>query len=108
MKPEPSIRKTWCGAADGARAAVSTGRSATTAWAMSSMHGSSCISDLARRRAFARALLARPVRRRHGDTGLGRDPARPQDGAVDEQARAIGALDAARRREAQIDLGVPK
>src|SRR6266851_2081701 len=97
MKPEPSIRKTRCGAADTTGAVV--GRSATTAWATSSMRGSSRISYLARRRAFARTLLARPVRRR-------RDSAGPKNGAVDEEARAIGALHPAFRREAQIDLGV--
>src|SRR5712691_8407778 len=78
MKPDPSIRKTWCGAADGAAdgGGTSAGRSLTTGAASSSMGGS-----------FRRAV-------------------RPGNGAVDEQARAIGAFDAARRREIEVDLGM--
>src|SRR5260370_40773718 len=78
MKPEPSIRKTWCGAADGAAdgGGASAGRSPTTGAANSSMGGS-----------FRRAV-------------------RPGNGAVDEQTRAIGALDAARRRQIEVNLGM--
>src|SRR2546423_14174451 len=103
MKPEPSIRNTWCGAAEGAGFG-----SEITAVAMSFMRGSlkyftatvrqpdagsrcpwvgSGRAGLARRGAFLRPLLARLVRRRHRDADLGRHPARHP--RADELPRAI-------------------
>ena len=40
--------------------------------------------------AFARALLARPVRRRHDHPGLGRDPAGPDDGRLTNRREQYG------------------
>src|SRR5213078_4836419 len=62
-------------------------------------------AGLARRRAFRRALLASLVRRRRRDTDFGQYP--PRHLRVDEQARAVGALDPAVRRQVQIDARMP-
>src|SRR5215208_5283306 len=106
MNPDPSIRKTWRGAAEGG-AAPSAGRSATAAPATSarmSSIGTSCrLADLARRRALAAPLLARGVRRRHRDSGFARDPAGPRHGAVHKAARAIWAFDLSRWRQVEVD-----
>src|SRR5437016_949561 len=106
MKPEASIRKTWCGAADAVAAGSPAGRSATTLIPTSSICTSRRVlrdlADLTRRRAFVLPLLARNLGRRHDHPGSLGYPAGPHDGAIDEQARAIGALDPARRRQVQI------
>src|SRR4051812_18487191 len=99
MNPDASIRKTWRGAAEGAPAGTAAGCSARRAPVTSSILASrGDLADLTRRRSFAQPLLAGLVRRRHCTPSLLGAPAGLRDRPVDEPARAIWALDPARRR----------
>src|SRR4051794_1561207 len=109
MNPEPSISRTWRGAADGASAVA--GRSARvveTSFIAVSRAASHGCADLARRRAFAFALAAGSMRRLRNDTNLPGDPAGRCHRPVDIAARAVRALDPAKRRQIEVHAGMPE
>src|SRR5437868_10022565 len=104
MKPEPSIRYTWCGAAEGACAAAVGRGSETSGCAMSSTVF--LLSDV--------ALFRRPLRaaRRRAWGRSGRRGRVAGSGwlhrAVDKETRTIRALHLPRRAEVEIDPGMPE
>src|SRR6516162_7813296 len=101
MKPDPSIRNTWRGAAAGAAGAGSpdfAGPGSTTGFSMTA----ALIS-------FTLPFPLRPWRRRiaRRRSGIRRPlPATGQHRSVDETPRTIGAFGLSRRGKVQIDLGM--
>src|SRR3954462_12482459 len=107
MNPDPSIKRTWRGAAD-CGASGAAGRSASAAADTSFIAVSRSGTDLARRRALALTLTPRLVRRLRYDADLLRHPAGLPHRPVDEPTRAVRALYPTRRRQIQIDARMPE
>src|SRR5213079_3016711 len=97
MKPEPSTRNTCRGAAEGGASAAARGSARTASF----IGRSSCGAGLARRRVLAGPFGTGAMRRRHHDTRFRFGDCR--GAVVDEQPRAIGALDLPNGSEVQID-----